>query len=280
MKFTYLAAAALAAVFIADGAHALEFDQNVTNNVIFGSGNLNGGFTTDRANGIEIGLRGKLRFDQNNQPQNQFNSNGDGTYSFDAGTPPTGFSFDPNSPTTPVWNFEWSINSDFDGNGGALASFDYAFEIDGDPSAATDFATVFDPINSFPIADHAFGDNTTLNGAGVVAAADFRNITPADLGNYSTLINTASLAQNSSSFEFLNEPTDGLFLPQLAAFDPNEAGTYTIRLKAFEKGTSNLLAQSSIDIQVSAVPLPAAAPLYLVALASFGFLLRRRSKTA
>src|SRR3546814_4080660 len=85
------------------------FDQNVTKEVIFGSGNANGSFTVDRQNGIELGLRAKLRFDETNQPQNTFNSNGDGTYSFPAGTPPTGFGFDPNSPTTPVWNFEWSI---------------------------------------------------------------------------------------------------------------------------------------------------------------------------
>ena len=37
---------------------ALQYDQNVTNNVIFGSGNANGSFTTDRASGVELGLRG------------------------------------------------------------------------------------------------------------------------------------------------------------------------------------------------------------------------------
>ena len=67
----------------------IEFDQDVTPDVIFGSGNLNGAFTTDRNDGVEIGLRGKLRFDGAGQPQNIFNSNGDGTYTFQAIVAPT-----------------------------------------------------------------------------------------------------------------------------------------------------------------------------------------------
>lgn len=37
-------------------------NTTVTNNVIYGSGNINGSFTLDRANGIELGLRVKTRF--------------------------------------------------------------------------------------------------------------------------------------------------------------------------------------------------------------------------
>ena len=92
----------------------ISHNQNVTSDVIFGSGNANGSFTVDRQNGIDLGLRGKLRFDTNNQPQNIFNSNGDGTFNFAAGIAPGGFGFAPNAP---VWNFEFSINSNFDGNG-------------------------------------------------------------------------------------------------------------------------------------------------------------------
>lgn len=83
---------------------------------IFGSGNANGAWTVDESDGVELGLRGKLRFNASNVPENTFNSNGDGTYSFAPGTPPTGFSFDPNSPTSPVWNFEWSVNTDVNNN--------------------------------------------------------------------------------------------------------------------------------------------------------------------
>jgi hypothetical protein len=105
-----------ATLAVAPAGAALLFDQNVTPDVIFGSGNANGGFTVDRRNGIELGLRGKLRFNASNLPENTFNSNGDGTYTFDAGLPPTGFGFvAPGSTSTALWNFEWSINSDVTG---------------------------------------------------------------------------------------------------------------------------------------------------------------------
>lgn len=87
---------AFALAFIAGAATAApNYDVNVTSDVIFGSGNTNGGFTISRSNGIELGLRGKLRFDENNQAQNTFNANGDGSYTFEAGNPLTGFGFDP-----------------------------------------------------------------------------------------------------------------------------------------------------------------------------------------
>ena len=67
----------------------IEFDQDVTPDVIFGSGNLNGKFTTDRNKGVEIGLRGKLRHNATGAAENTFNSNGDGTYSFNNISAPT-----------------------------------------------------------------------------------------------------------------------------------------------------------------------------------------------
>jgi len=91
---------------------ALLYDQNVTPDVIFGSGNSNGSFTVDQNNNIELGLRGKLRYDATGLPQNIFNSNGDGTYSFNAGVAPT------KSSPVGVWSFEWSINSDLSGGQG------------------------------------------------------------------------------------------------------------------------------------------------------------------
>ena len=63
---------------------ALIYDTDVTNEVIFGSGNSNGSFSVVQDSGIEIGLRGKLRHNAIGAAENTFNSNGNGTYSFDA----------------------------------------------------------------------------------------------------------------------------------------------------------------------------------------------------
>ena len=73
--------------------------------MIFGSGNANGSFTVHRSNGLELGLRGKLRFNASNLPENTFNSNGDGTYTFKVGAPTGGAGWV--STTTPRWAFEW-----------------------------------------------------------------------------------------------------------------------------------------------------------------------------
>ncbi|MBL4892122.1 MAG: hypothetical protein JKX91_09925 [Rhizobiaceae bacterium] len=52
---------------------------NVTPDVIFGSGNANGSWTGVNTGGIEVALRGKLRYDTNGSPQNIFNYDGDHT---------------------------------------------------------------------------------------------------------------------------------------------------------------------------------------------------------
>jgi|SRR6056297_3301706 len=264
----------LALVFSAGAAGATTlFDQDVTPDVIFGSGNANGGFTVTQNNGVEIGLRGKLRFDENNLPQNTYNSNGDGTYTFQAGNPPTGFGFDPNNPTTPIWNFEWSVNTDYDSSTGSkLADFDYLLELDTDPGAGTLFVGSFDPIN-VPQADHGIGDNTTGNGGGGTGIPA-RGGDPADLAGYADLIANNNVAQNSWSYEFFNsasgDPTFG--------FNPNALGDYLIRLTAFEKNSQTVVA--STEITISAVPLPAAGWLLLTAFGGLGLAARRRRKAA
>ncbi|MFP4106811.1 MAG: PEP-CTERM sorting domain-containing protein, partial [Phycisphaerae bacterium] len=104
------------------------FDQDVSPNVIFGSGNANGGFTVDRDNGIELALRGKLRHDATGEPQNRWNSNGDGTYTFRAGVAP-GQSF-----PTAEWSFEWSVNTNYDDSTSYdLSDLSYLLLIDTDP---------------------------------------------------------------------------------------------------------------------------------------------------
>ena len=218
------------AAFTAPAHAVVSFDQNVTSNAIFGSGNANGGFTVDRSSGIELGLRTKVRFNGSNLPENTFNSNGDGTYSFAAGQPSGGgFGFASGSSSTAVWNFEWSVNSDFDNTTGLfLNDLSYELGIDFDAGVGTNFLTM-DPINQ-PNGDHSFGNNSTGQGAGNEAA------NPAD---YVALTGSNNLAQNSWNMEFFD---NGTF-----PFDANVDGTYDIYLLARDEFGGQV---SRVDIQV------------------------------
>ncbi len=218
--------------------YGLSYDQNVTPDVVFGSGNANGAWAVDQVFSpgdalMELGLRAKLRYDQNGQPQNIFNSNGDGTYTFNAGQAPG------QSPDTAEWCFEWSVNTNF-ANGSdsvmdlVLYEYTYELKIDYDPSAGTDFVT-FDPIN-VSYADHAIGNNSTGNGAGLVAA----NAT-----EYANFISTYNVAQNSWQMKWFD---DGL----ADSFDPTVTGTYDFVLQAY-KGSD---LQACTTMQVNVVPEP------------------------
>ncbi|MEX0323085.1 MAG: PEP-CTERM sorting domain-containing protein [Puniceicoccaceae bacterium] len=239
------------------------YDQDITPDVIFGSGNANGFFTVDQDNGVELGLRAKLRFDATNSPQNIFNSNGDGTYTFQAGLPPTGFAWAPGSTSTALWNFEWSINSNYDGSSSYnLDDLFYTIDIDFDPSAATNFLS-FDPINiaetaTKNYADHSIGDNTTGNGLGTEAT---------DRTTYLPLIANNNVAQNSWNMEFFDDALNGF------PFNGNTTGVYTFRLTAFDS-SNNVLAQASID--VLAVPEPSTYAAISLVICIAGMIIRRR----
>ena len=253
MTFTKFAGVipAFAIAFSASIAGAVTFDQNVTPDVIFGSSNANGGFTVDRNNGIELGLRAKLRHNASGAPENTFNSNGDGTYSFNAGVAPT------QTFPTAEWSFEWSINSDWDGSSGwNLDNLVYELAMDSDPSQGTSFLT-FDPINA-PFFDHAIGDNSTANGAGSVAA---------DGTEYASLIASNNVAQNSWKPHWFISP-----------FDPTVDGTYDFYLSASEMGTE--VARTEMQVIVgqggaAAVPVPGTLALLGVGLAGLGFVSRK-----
>lgn len=214
------------AVFDLRPVSALDFDQNVTPDILFGSGNANGEFTVDRQTGVELGLRGKVRFDlASDSPQNIFNSNGAGSYLHEAGAPAA-------QPTRARWSFEWSVNTDYDGSSGLLLDdLTYEIRIDYDPSAATNFLS-FDPITpgAVPSWDHSIGTNATANGAGI------EDTSPA---GYAALLAANNVAQNSWQHNFFSGPL---------AFDPNANGIYTIELSASMGATE--VASTSITVYV------------------------------
>ena len=198
------------------------YDQDITPDVIFGSGNANGSWTVDRQNGLELGLRAKVRFPV---PMNVFNSNGDGTYTFVTGAGGSG------SPT-PLWSFEWAANTDYDNSSGmTIDDLTYELGMDFDPAYDTNYL-IFDNISPgsiipwtppsppVPFWDHAIGDNSTPNGGGTSAG---------DAPTYLSLIANNNVVQNSWRMDFFDEvPFD--------IFDPDVPGRYEFYLKAFDTG--------------------------------------------
>jgi hypothetical protein len=238
------------AAFLISGAASA---ANVNPDVIFGSGNANGGFTVGTSNNIEVGLRAKQRFPV---PANIFNYDGVDTYNFNAGESAPGSG-------RPLWSFEWSINTDVAGTSGAkVQDFTYQLRLDHDPSAGQSF-TSFDPIMG-PAAllgmDHSFGDNSTLNGQGVEVAAG-------DAPGYANLIANNNVVQNSWQYQWFT------------VIDPLIAGLYRIEMDVLGVN-GDVLSTAGINVVVSAVPLPAALPLYGAGMAVLGFLGWRRKQKA
>ena len=255
----HLAAAGCMFLGAGSASAVVSFDQNVTNAVIFGTGNGNGGWTVDRnaAVGIELGLRAKVRYSiPGDSPQDVFNSNGAGDYNHAVGAPVS-------APARGRWNFEFSINSNYNAAGTNLDQFNYLLQIDHNPSQAATFAS-FDPLNlPNPLFDdHSFGTNATTMSNGVEAT---------DLATFNSLKANYNLVQNSKNMAFF---------PTLFAFNPNIDATYTFVLSAFRSTT--LVASTTIDVIVGngGTPVPVPSSLLLLVpgvLALWATSQRRRS---
>lgn len=162
MKKLFFAAACLASAL---ALQADSYNQNIT--AIFGSGNPNGGWTTDTGYGITLGLRAKNR-------DNGATPNVNGVYSFATG-------YNSNN-TRALWNYEFSINSGTP----YLSYFDYYLGIDMDSSAGINQQFV----NPFAVyGDNAYGNTGTGNGMGTVGSG--------------ALAGTNFVAQNSQNIIFL-----------------------------------------------------------------------------
>ena len=186
------AVAFVAAIGFAGAAQALVFDANVIPDIIFGSGNSNGGFTTSTQNGVEIGLRAKIPF------TGLLNSGGDGSYDYLILETYQGSASTPNA-----WSVDFTVNTDItstgdDSSGPIVGNFTYEFGVDSDPGPGATFFK-FDPFILPPVAafDHAFGNNLTANGAGVFTL---------DPGTYAALVAGNNVVQQSWRYVWTGVP--------------------------------------------------------------------------
>lgn len=152
------ALAALAALGLAASAHATpSYGKLAAPGVIFGTGNPDGNFTIDTANGIELALRIK-------KYQGAAIDGSSGVYhtasGIVAGRPA-------NNPRA-LWNYEFGINTFSIPLAGAPNSFIFRLGVDNDPSAAIHY-TYVDPLSYF--GDNGVVGNSSQNSENIMFAS-------------------------------------------------------------------------------------------------------------
>lgn len=221
----------------------------LTSEVIFGSGNANGGFTIEQFGSLELGLRAKLRYNENGQAENTFPWDSADTYTF--------YQADGNAPSNhAIWNFEWSINTSWDDNGVNLNAYNYLIEINGDNG----FSSSYNPFGA--LRNVSLGNNSTQNGGGVG-----RGWLGWVFGGTPTNYN---VAQESVNIGFSNISNSG--------FDPQSLGMYEITLSAFQNGQT--VGSNTIFVNMqsepNAVSESATLALFSLGLVGLGALRRRK----
>jgi hypothetical protein len=146
------------------------------------------------------------------------------------------------------------------GDEGALWNFNYYINIDSVTETLADYQ-----IDLFYDFDPAFDNG--MAGIGLI------NVTNAILGTDPT----ATLSEGSENlmFSFLAADYPGIITAPGGTFDPNIAGEYNFGIRVSQAGWG--IENVAMDVDVSAVPLPAAAWLFGSAILGLGFVKRRKA---